>query len=456
MNNKFEMFRQKMLSEEIDKNVIAAFKYLYDKLASGDNGKLSSSEIDKPEKQHIISYSDLPDGSQAPWDKLAVIKLNGGLGTSMGLDKAKSLLKVKDGYNFLDIIALQIIHLRQQKRINIPLLIMNSFNTRDASLLYLARYQNLKTDDIPLDFLQNKFPKVHEETYAPLNDPCDKNNWNPPGHGEIYMVLKNTGLLDLLLDKGYKYIFISNSDNLGAIADKRILQYMWDTGTPFMMEVCKRTEMDKKGGHLAQDKGGRLILRETAQCPDDELNQFQDINHYQYFNTNNLWLNLPALSKKLTDNDNFFQLTPIINHKSEGGVHFIQLETAMGAAINLFENSLAVAVERERFAPVKTTNEFLSVRSDAYELDESWLIKLRAGKTKAPQIKLDDNYYKTIQDFEQRFKQDYPSLLNCDELTITGDVNFGNNVIIGGKVIIISKGKSFLENANLIDEIKNL
>ncbi len=456
MSNKFELFRQMMLSEGIDEKVVASFKYLYDKLAAGEKGKLTSTEIDKPGDDRIINYADLSKNGVAPWEQLVILKLNGGLGTSMGLDKAKSLLKVKDDYTFLDIIANQIIHQRQQKNINIPLLFMNSFNTSADTLSYLDKYRSLNIEGIPLDFLQNKFPKVNKESLEPLNNKDNKNNWNPPGHGEIYMVLKHTGLLDLLLDKGYKYIFISNSDNLGAIADEKILQYLANNDVPFIMEVCHRTEMDKKGGHLARDKNGRLKLRETAQCPDNEIEQFQDINYFQYFNTNNIWLNLAALSDKLAENNNFIQLTPIMNHKTEGGVNFVQLETAMGAAINVFENSQAIAINRERFAPVKTTNEFLAVRSDAYVLDDNWMIGLREGKDKAPQIKLDDRYYKTIQDFEQRFKQGYPSLQNCEGLTVTGDVHFGKNVTISGKVIIISKGKSFLENANLIDEIKNL
>ena len=452
MTNNFELFKAKMQGEKLDQIVIDSFKYLYDKLAAGESGKLSKTEIDQPADDRLVIYKDLPDGNKAPLDKLAVIKLNGGLGTSMGLDKAKSLLKVKDEYTFLDIIALQMIRLRELKHITVPLLFMNSFNTSEDTLSYLAKYNELKINDLPLDFLQNKFPKVIKDTLQPLEMADDKLNWNPPGHGEIYMVMKKTGVLDLLLKKGYKYIFISNSDNLGAVADGRILQYMAEEDVPFIMEVCHRTEMDKKGGHLAQDKNSRLILRESAQCPEEEVKEFQDINYYKYFNTNNLWVNLPALEQKLRENENLLQLTPIMNQKKIDGIPVIQLESAMGSAINVFEDSQAVVVERERFVPVKKTNEFLAVRSNAYVIDESWQIKLKEGRTNAPQIQLDERYYKSVNDFDERMNNNYPSLEDCEAFSIEGDVHFGENVVIKGKVKVTASHPSVLEKMELSDE----
>lgn len=55
-------------------------------------------------------YAELeePEDAQTLLSATAVLKLNGGLGTSMGLEKAKSLLPVKDGKTFLDLIAEQV------------------------------------------------------------------------------------------------------------------------------------------------------------------------------------------------------------------------------------------------------------------------------------------------------------------------------------------------------------
>lgn len=117
--------------------------------------------------------------------------------------------------------------------------------------------------------------------------------WCPPGHGDLYAALLGSGKLDALLEEGIKYMFVSNSDNLGATLDTQLLKYFADSGAPFMMECCERTANDKKGGHLAVRKAdSQLILREAAQCPDEDEDKFQDISTHKYFNTNNLWIDL--------------------------------------------------------------------------------------------------------------------------------------------------------------------
>ena len=457
MTNNFTKFAKKMHAAQMSETVISSFKYFYDKLADGETGLLSRDTISVPDEKRIMDYNELGNGEKAPLEKLAVIKLNGGLGTSMGLAKAKSLLKIKDEHTFLDIIARQIMHYREIKKKDIPLLFMNSFNTSDDTLQYLEKYSRLKLNKLPLDFLQNKFPKVLAESLSPFEDSDDLMTWNPPGHGEIYMVMKQSGVLDMLLARGYRYIFISNSDNLGAVVDSRILEKMANDNISFIMEVCYRTEMDKKGGHLAGDVNGKLILRESAQCPAEEITEFQDINHYRYFNTNNLWVDLQALDQKLAENDNFLQLTPIMNKKHVNGKNVIQLESAMGAAINVFADSHAVVVNRDRFLPVKKTNEFLAVLSDAYELTESWQLELAEGRKQAPQVNLDEHYYKNINDFEERMARGIPSLKHCESLNVSGNIYFGENVRVNGKVSIsASRKEEELVNRTFSDGEYNL
>src|SRR5438105_1204399 len=80
--------------------------------------------------------------------------------------------------------------------------------------------------------------------------------WCPPGHGDIYTALVTSGMLDALLDAGYEHAFVSNSDNLGAVLDPRILAWFAAERIPFLMEVADRTEADRKGGHIAQRPGG--------------------------------------------------------------------------------------------------------------------------------------------------------------------------------------------------------
>ncbi|HCX73610.1 MAG TPA: UTP--glucose-1-phosphate uridylyltransferase, partial [Candidatus Cloacimonas sp.] len=339
-----QKFKEKMQQAGLNEIVIDSFAYYFQKVLAGETGKLSEEVISPPSDGNVVFHNNLGKGDKDDLQQLAVIKLNGGLGTSMGLKQAKSLIEVKNELNFLDIIARQILHLRKKTKKSIPLLFMNSFNTRQDTLDHLKKYSDLKVDDLPLDFLQNKFPKIRQKDLSPLQETDDKLNWNPPGHGEIYLVLQLSGILGKLLEKGYRYAFVSNSDNLGAVVDTSILSYMKKEKIPFIMEVCRRTAMDKKGGHLAETKDNGLILREVAQCPAAEIDKFQDILRYKYFNTNNIWIDLLALKRKLNQNEGRLNLTMILNSKTVKGEPVYQIETAMGAAIAEFENAKAVVI----------------------------------------------------------------------------------------------------------------
>ncbi len=443
-------FVEIMTKEGLEDLVIQSFSNSYYKILEGSTGTLSEAEIEPPVKENLIDYDKLESATSSPLEKLAVIKLNGGLGTSMGLKKAKTLLKIKGENNFLDVIAKQILHLRKESGKDIPLIFMHSFNTQKDSLSYLEKYSTLALPHIPLDFLQNKFPKIKLNDLSPLKNENDNFNWNPPGHGEIYTALAISGVLDKLITEGFEFAFISNSDNLGAVIDEKILAHFAEEKLPFMMEVCKRTEMDKKGGHLAQTKRGQLMLRETAQCPDDEVALFQNINRYSYFNTNNLWVNLKALKQRLYETRYLLPLTMILNKKEVDGEKVYQVESAMGAAISVFKNSRAIIVNRDRFAPVKKTNDMMAILSDAYELTPENKLELVNEYDHVPHIELNEEFYKDINDFEKRFAGGIPSLKKCKSLIVTGDVYFGRNVEIKGNVRITKN--RHLDNILLEDE----
>ena len=135
---------------------------------------------------------------------------------------------------------------------------MNSFATRDDTLAALERYPELPVDGLPLDFLQGKVPKLREDDLEPVSWPADPAlEWAPPGHGDVYASLATSGMLDVLLERGYRYLFLSNSDNLGAVLDPRILGWFAEQGLPFVSELTDRTESDRKGGHLARRRVGR-------------------------------------------------------------------------------------------------------------------------------------------------------------------------------------------------------
>src|SRR5215207_1866194 len=266
----FAPFEARMRREGIAQIVIDNFRHYYGVLAGGSVGMIAESEITPVESaRDIAELANYQTAGRQALRHAAILKLNGGLGTSMGLDQAKSLLVVRDGLTFLDIIARQTISYSTRYDCQIPLILMNSFNTDADSQAALERYPELR-GPIPNMVMQNKVPKIRQDTFGPVEWPDDPQlEWCPPGHGEVYIVLAISSMLDALLAHGYEYLFISNSDNLGATLDMGILGYMASEQVPFLMEVADRTEADKKGGHIAKLHNGQLILREVAQCPEE-------------------------------------------------------------------------------------------------------------------------------------------------------------------------------------------
>lgn len=436
----FTPFAERMRAENLPDIVIRTFEHYYRQLARGSTGMI-------PEK-FIQPVDELPASEDFPPEMAAagraalphaiLLKLNGGLGTSMGLARAKSLLPVKEGFDFLEIIA------RQVAGSGVPLVLMDSFNTRDDSLAALEG-KTAPQGGIPLDFLQHKVPKILQENLAPAEWPRDPElEWCPPGHGDIYTALVTSGMLEKLLDGGYRYAFVSNSDNLGAVMDEGLLGYFASNDLPFLMEVAPRTEADKKGGHLAQLANGQLLLRESAQCPAEDMDSFQDIDRHRFFNTNNLWINLPALQAMLAEKDGILGLAMIRNAKTldprdRTSPPVYQLETAMGSALEVFPGSVAVVIPPSRFAPIKKTNDLLDVRSDNYVLtDDFQVVANPARELPRAAIDLDPRFFQFIDDFDARFPDGAPSLLECSRLVVRGDVRFGRDVVCRGEVELVN------------------
>lgn len=447
---RFAPFRRRMEAEGLPEVLIRTFEHYYQLLVGGQTGTLSRSEIDPVES--VQDHDDLPapraGESARDLDRAVMIKLNGGLGTSMGMTQAKSLLTVKQGLSFIDIIARQVLHLRQQYQARLPLLWMNSYRTREDTQRALRPYPHLDVG-LPLDFVQHKVPRILQADLTPVRWPEDPSQeWCPPGHGDIYLALQTSGTLARLLAEGYEYAFISNSDNLGATLDPRILAFFARRKLPFLMEVARRTEADRKGGHLARLKQGGLTLRESAQCPDDEGDDFQDVTRYRYFNTNNLWVNLAALARTLEAEGGILGLPMIRNIKTvdprdAATPRCIQIETAMGAAVSVFDGAEALRVPETRFAPVKTTNDLLGLWSDLYELgDDSRLLPTRGRTLRDIHVDLDPRFYKLVNDFRERFPAGAPSLVDCDSFVVRGDVCFEADVIARGAVQIEQAGEA--------------
>jgi UTP--glucose-1-phosphate uridylyltransferase len=434
----------KMRRDGVGDAAVQAFADAYERLRGGETGALPESEIEPA--TDVPDFGDLPEAdARDALDRAVVIKLNGGLGTSMGMTGPKSLVEVKDGLTFLDIIVRQVLGLRERTGARLPLVLMNSFSTRDASLEALERHPGIASD-VPPDFVQNKVPKLLADDLAPAEWPEDPSlEWAPPGHGDLYTALVTSGMLDELLGAGYRWAFVSNADNLGAVLDERILAWVASEEIPFLMEVADRTEADRKGGHVAARKDGGLVLREVAQTPDEDVDAFQDISRHRYFNTNTLWVDLEALRDQLERGGGVLGLPMIVNRKTvdpsdSSTPAVIQLETAMGAAIDVFDGARALRVPRRRFAPVKTTNDLLALRSDAYVLTDDARVELAEGRDAAPFVDLDSSYFKLLPGFEERFPKGAPSLVACERIAVEGDVEFGGGVTVRGSVTVEHDG----------------
>ncbi|KAG8690290.1 UTP-glucose-1-phosphate uridylyltransferase, partial [Ceratobasidium sp. 423] len=433
------------------------------------NTKIDWDKIKPPPADRVIDYKTLADPQEADLkqylEKLVVLKLNGGLGTTMGLSGTpKSAIEVREGMTFLDLSVRQIEHLNEKYKVNVPFILMNSFNTDDETQRIIQKYANHNIQI--LTFNQSRFPRVGRESNLPIprSATSDKSQWYPPGHGDIFDALKNSGLLDKLIAAGKEYIFVSNADNLGADVDPRILKVFAQgrevvtkqgdkevKPIDYLMELTDKTRADVKGGTII-DYEGKIRLLEVAQVPSEHVEDFKSVTKFKIFNTNNLWMNLKAIKQWMSqgtlqpggeaEDDN---LDIIVNPKvADDGTPVIQLETAAGAAIRHFPGACGINVPRSRFLPVKSCSDLLLITSDLYSLEHGKLVmnpNRQFGQT--PVVKLGDNF-KKIANFQKRFRT-IPNILELDHLTVAGDVWFGRKVTLRGTVIIVANEGSRID-----------
>ncbi|KAJ8625620.1 hypothetical protein MRB53_034150 [Persea americana] len=432
---------------QISENEKSGFINLVSRYLSGEVEQIEWSKIKTPTDEVVVPYERMEPVSEDPavtkklLDKLVVLKLNGGLGTTMGCTGPKSVIEVRNGLTFLDLIVIQIESLNAKYGCNVPLLLMNSFNTHDDTLKIVEKYSHSNIEIHT--FNQSQYPRLVVEDFLPF--PCKgqtgKDGWYPPGHGDVFPSLMNSGKLDALLSQGKEYVFIANSDNLGATVDLKILSHLIQNQNEYCMEVTPKTLADVKGGTLISYEG-RVQLLEIAQVPDEHVNEFKSIEKFKIFNTNNLWVNLNAI-KRLVETD-ALKMEIIPNPKEVEGVKVLQLETAAGAAIRFFDHAIGVNVPRSRFLPVKATSDLLLVQSDLYTLVDGFVIRNEARTNpENPSIELGPEF-KKVGNFLSRFKS-IPSIIELDSLKVSGDVWFGAGIKLKGKVTITAKPGEKLE-----------
>lgn len=447
---------QKMREAGQPEEAIHAFARNYKRVEAGESAYLRSEDLEPVSEVARLQDAGESDSTDA-LARVVAIKLNGGLATTMGLRHPKSLIEARDGHTFLDIIIGQLAALRARHGVRLPLLLMNSEATRSETLKALEQHPELDVG-LPIEFMQSMVPKLESDTLTPVSWPEDPSlEWAPPGHGDVYGALRRSGVLATLLEAGFRYAMVSNSDNLGALIEPRIPAYMAAEDIPFLMEVVEGTEADRKGGHLAQRRSdGQIILRESAQTAPDDEESFRDFRRWRYYNTNNLWIDLQALSDRLDETDGVLELSLIVNHKTADprdpdSTGVIQLESAMGSAIHSFPDARLLCVPRTRFVPVKTTNDLLVLRSDVYTIADGMIVEPvpeRVGRL--PYVDLDSRFYKVLEEFDRRFPAGPPSLREAERLVVHGDVTFGAGVVVRGHAEVNADGADRIKDGAVL------
>ncbi|XP_046615650.1 UTP--glucose-1-phosphate uridylyltransferase isoform X1 [Neodiprion virginianus] len=422
------------------------FTRLFDRFLQEEGPSLEWNRIQKLPEAAVRDYTTLPTPAEevikSMLEKLVVVKLNGGLGTSMGCHGPKSVIAVRNDLTFLDLTVQQIEDLNKTYNANVPLILMNSFNTDEDTQKIIRKYKGLNVDIYT--FNQSCYPRINRDSLLPIGKNCnidqDIESWYPPGHGDFYESFQNSGLLNKFIQQGRKYCFISNIDNLGATVDLNILNLLLNSkdviSPEFVMEVTNKTRADVKGGTLIQYED-KLRLLEIAQVPKEHVDDFKSVKTFKFFNTNNLWVSLTAIERVLEEKT--LNMEIIVNNKSlSNGLNVIQLETAVGAAMKSFDGGLGINVPRSRFLPVKKTSDLMLVMSNLYSLRKGALLMSpqRMFPT-TPLIKLGDNHFSKVKEYLRRFAS-IPDLLELDHLTVSGDVTFGKGVSLKGTVIIIA------------------
>lgn len=387
----------------------------------------------------FVNYIDLPTQLDDSL-KVAQVKLNGGLGTSMGCQGPKSLIQChSSGQTFLDFIVSA--HLKNP--ISHELIFLNSFNTSNETRHYLNKtFPDLTWSEV----IQYPFRKIDEMTEAPFKG-NDSFFFNPPGHGSVYFDLYYSGILHQLKSAQVDSLFISNADNLAALCDPKIASYMKQSNCPFLIELTPKKDTDVKGGTIVRSNG-RLTLWEIAQVEDNQLDLFKS---QPYFNTNNIWVNVNALIDIIEANQLSMDL--ILNNKSKNNYSFIQMEYAMGSAIQSFHDANALIVPRQRFFPIKKTSDLLLLLSDYTELDSSGHFSWNENHIIDLMLQPP---FDTVDGFFKYFKV-FPSIRSLNSLALKGKIHFNcpiqfkNNV----EIILSHDEEIFLsEFPDLFDNVK--
>lgn len=311
----------------------------------------------------ILDYETLIN-SQVNLNEIIIVKLNGGLGTTMNCKGPKSIITVKNGLTFLEIIINQVRFINNKYNVNIPLILMNSTSTNSDPTMNKI-IQNNKDVEI-LIIIQECFPRLLSNN-EPVNFKDSKLNLSPSGTGTLFDTLIKSPIYFDLIKKNKKYLFISNSDNLNATLDLKILNYLQTSKLDLIIEVTEKTNADVKGGTIINYNKKKLML-ELPMVPEDKISEFCSIDKFTIFNTNNIWISLNSLASPL--DIKFLKNKKIIEEKE-----IYQLEGIIGSVLDSIYNSKILKVKRDRFTPVKKFSDLENIKSDKFILNSEFRLE---------------------------------------------------------------------------------
>eukprot|EP00903_Cladosiphon_okamuranus_P017554 g16168.t1 len=400
-----------------------------------------------PPPEAVVQATDIPPCPKDQalrhelLDKMVILKLNGGLGTSMGCTWPKSAIEVRNDLSFLDLTVRQVEYLNSMYGVDVPLVLLDSFKTHETTAKIIRKYRmhNLTIHT----FMQSCHPRIIKDTLQPMpSGPFGESppsEWYPPGHGDVYYSLYASGLLENLINQGKEYIFISNVDNLGATVDLDMLYHIFDQEAEFAVEAIERTRADLSGG-LVVGYGGKPKVVELSTVPTERRDQF--VKKFNLFNTNNIWANLRALQRLVAKEE--MELEVNVRERQVNGMKTIQLETCGASAIQCFDKVMAIVVNRARYLPVKSTSDLMLVQSNLYGVRHGSLV-MSADRPdgSTPLIKL-GREFTSVEDYLRRIPHGVPTITQLDHLTVAGDVMFGENVTLKGTVIIVANEGSVI------------
>lgn len=294
---------------------------------------------------------------------VATCVLNGGMATRFG-GVVKGVVEVFGGQSFLALKARDARLAAERWGQPVPLVLMNSFATSEATAQHVAAAQGfgLATENI-LTFHQSISLRLTQggELFIGKDG---KPSYHAPGHGDFFACLRNSGVLAQLRQRGVRVLLFSNVDNLGATIDPVIIGHHLREGRPFTAELTQKQRTASgawdKGGAPAKVNGRRQLV-EGFRFPGDFAQE-----RLPDFSTNNMLFTLEAIDRPVP-------LTRHVVKKSVDGQTALQLEsiTCEASAVDAPDGTpllpmTLLRVPREgprgRFFPVKEPEDLGAMR----------------------------------------------------------------------------------------------